>query len=128
MSEMLEKIIVNNIEYFLDEKTLTYTPNLRPRETELPPLGKFGMLRKKFLYENRNTEYQLMSAQGRLFSHCLETEKAAQRRMSLIIGQMKREQGMTEQFKAAHQMEWVGLMNNICSAAEEIVLNELIYA
>lgn len=34
----------------------------------------------------------------------------------------------TEQLKANDQMKWVGMMNNIRSAAEEIVLNDLIYA
>lgn len=40
---------------------------------------------------------------------------------------MAEEQGVTEQLKANDQMKWVGMMNNIRSAAEEIVLNDLIY-
>ena len=35
--------------------------------------------------------------------------------------------GVTEQLKAADQMEWVGRMNSIRSRAEEIVFSELIY-
>ena len=36
-------------------------------------------------------------------------------------------QGITEELKARDQMAWVGAMENIRSATEEIVLSELIY-
>jgi len=48
--------------------------------------------------------------------------------MELLVKQMAKEQGVTEQLKANDQMKWVGMMNNIRSAAEEVVLNDLIYA
>ena len=35
---------------------------------------------------------------------------------------------MTESLKASDQMKWVQMMNNIRSAAEEIVLTELVYS
>ena len=35
---------------------------------------------------------------------------------------------MTEELKASDQMKWVGLMNNIRAAAEEVALTELVYA
>ena len=34
------------------------------------------------------------------------------------------EQGVTEELKASDQMKWVGLMNNIRAAAEEMALTE----
>ncbi len=40
---------------------------------------------------------------------------------------MGKAEGVTEELKAQDQMKWVALMNNIKSAAEETVLNELIY-
>lgn len=48
--------------------------------------------------------------------------------LELLVKQMAEKQGVTEQLKASDQMKWVGLMNNIRSAAEEVVLNDLIYA
>lgn len=41
---------------------------------------------------------------------------------------MAERQGVTERLKAENQLRWVGMMNNIRSAAEEMVLNDLIYA
>ena len=48
--------------------------------------------------------------------------------MERLATQMAKAEGVTEQLKGADQMAWVGTMNNIKARAEEIVLNELIYA
>lgn len=40
---------------------------------------------------------------------------------------MRHARRITEQLKASDQMKWIGLINNIRSAAEEVVLNDLIY-
>ena len=41
---------------------------------------------------------------------------------------MAKQENVTEALKAADQMAWVGRMNNIHNQAEEIILNELVYA
>jgi len=48
-------------------------------------------------------------------------------RAMLLTARMAREQGVTEELKASDQMKWVGLMNNIRAAAEEMALTELVY-
>lgn len=48
--------------------------------------------------------------------------------MEAIISAMAKQEGVTEVLKAADQMTWVGRMNNIRNRAEEIILNELVYA
>ena len=47
--------------------------------------------------------------------------------MEQLVEQMKTGAGITEELKATDQMKWVGLMNNVKSAAEEVVAKELIY-
>ena len=47
---------------------------------------------------------------------------------SQLVEQMAEQEGITEQLKADSQMEWVGRMNNIRAAAEEIVNTEIIFA
>ena len=46
--------------------------------------------------------------------------------LRLLIEQMARAHGITEQLKVEDQMAWVGTMNNIRSAAEEVVLRDII--
>lgn len=44
-----------------------------------------------------------------------------------LMKQLAEMEGITEQLKAQDQMAWVGAMNNIRNAAEEIVLSEIVY-
>ncbi len=44
-----------------------------------------------------------------------------------LTKEMAAVQGITEELKATNQMAWVGAMNSIREAAEEIILNEFIY-
>lgn len=43
-----------------------------------------------------------------------------------LVKQMAEREGVTEQFKAENQMEWVRWMNNIRNAAIEYVNNKII--
>lgn len=56
-----------------------------------------------------------------------EIDREANEMLRLLIEQMAQVQGVTEQLKAEDQTAWVGVMNNIRSAAGETVANELIY-
>ena len=103
-------------------------PNLLPPQEEPVPHGKYALLRKKFLKEHRRVTYTNLLTSGKLNSHLAEVQQTAQRRMEEIVAQMSKAQGVTEELKASDQMKWVGLMNNIQNAAEEMVLAELIYS
>ena len=114
---------------------ITYTmqgdyrlPNLLPPQEPEVPLGKYALLRRKFLKQNRRVMYTNLLASGRLNQHLMEIEQTARTRMSQITAQMAQEQGVTEDLKARDQMKWLGLTNGIRQAAEEIILNELIYS
>ena len=64
---------------------------------------------------------------GKLVSHLNDIDDTARQRMELLTRQMQEQHGVNEELKALDQMTWVGACNNIRNAAEEIVLNELIY-
>ena len=78
--------------------------------------------------EHRRVTYTNLLTSGKLNSHLAEIQQTAQRRMEQIVAQMAKAQGVTEELKASDQMKWVGLMNNLQNAAEEMVLAELIYS
>ena len=114
---------------------ITYTrqgdynlPNLLPPQEEPVPHGKYALLRKKFLKEHRRVTYTNLLTSGKLNSHLAEIQQTVQRRTEEIVAQMAKAEGVTEELKASDQMKWVGLMNNIQNAAEEMVLAELIYS
>lgn len=97
-------------------------------ELEEPkPIGKYGMMRKRFLMEHRKPQYQCMLLQGELISHLAEVDEMAFQMMERLTGLMAKKEGVTEELKARDQMAWVRMMNNIRSRAEEVVLDELVY-
>ena len=103
-----------------------YLPDLEINEEE-PTYGKYGIMRKTYLKEHRPAMYSLYMLEGRLTEHLNAVDDEAQERMETLVSQMMDKQGITEALKARDQMAWVGAVNNIRNAAEEIVLEELIY-
>ena len=103
-----------------------YYPNLVTTD-EKPHYGKYGMLRRTYLKEHRPAKYSLYMLEDRLTAHLNAVDDEAQERMGILVRQMMEKQGVTEELKARDQMVWVGVVNNIRNAAEEIVLKELIY-
>ncbi|MBQ7371828.1 MAG: TnpV protein, partial [Blautia sp.] len=89
--------------------------------------GKYGMLRERFLKENRKNWYQSMMLSGKLENHLQEIDQRADERMERIVSQMAMAEGMTEKLKGDDPMAWIARMNNIRNRAEETVLEDLIY-
>ena len=103
-----------------------YYPNLVSTDEE-PHYGKYGMIRKTYLKEHRPVMYSLYMLEDRLTAHLNAVDDEAHERMDVLVRQMMEKQGVTEELKARDQMAWVGVVNNIRNAAEEIVLKELVY-
>ena len=102
-------------------------PNLLPPEGSDTQLGKYGRLRRTFLKEHHNGIYTAMLMDGSLWDHLHEIDQSCKERLDRIVTQMAEQENVTENLKAADQMEWVRRMNNIHNGAEEIVLHELVY-
>ena len=114
------------------ENDLTYRQEgdflLPELEVETPStLGKYGRMREKYLREERPVLYNRLLLGGKLTAHLSEIEQTANQRLELLMSQLKKSMGLTEQMKAQDPMKWVGLMNNAKSKAEERILSELIY-
>ena len=84
-------------------------------------------MRGRYLKEHRPALYSSMLLTSRLDQHLVETDRNCEEQLELITRQMARQEGVTEELKAADQMEWVRRMNNIRNRAEEIMLSELVY-
>lgn len=103
-----------------------YLPDLVLNEEE-PIYGKYGMLRKQFLKEHRLAKYQYLLLTGKLTEHLNQIDQEARKQVEILMEQMVKKQGATEELKARDQMKWVRLMINIKSSAEEIVVKNTIY-
>ena len=97
-----------------------------PTEPELQ-LGRYAMMHRNYLEQNKRVTYLNLLTSGKLNEHLYQTEQTALQRLELLTKQLSEEQGVTEELKEKAPMQWVGMMNNIRSQAEEVILTELIY-
>lgn len=110
------------------EKCVDYLiPNLIPDQEPEGELRKFGLMRKSYLENHRRGIYSGLLLSGELKKHLLMIQEQAEERFDLLVEQMAKQEGVTEQLKAQNQMLWVKRMNNIRERAEEIVREEIVY-
>ena len=103
-----------------------YIPDIRLPE-ENRPIGRWGRLHRDYLKQHHPIRFNDLVLSGQLWTYLADLNEQAQERLSLIIEQMKKAEGVTEELKATDQMDWIGAMNSIRNRAEEIILRELIY-
>ena len=104
-----------------------YYPKVTIPEQEPAHYGRYGLLHKQFLQEDRPLAYDTLLACGELVARLNQIDNIAQARYELLVQQMKEKQGITEELKARDPMAWVGAMNNIHSCVDEIILTEVVY-
>ena len=104
-----------------------YYPDLKLPEGEKYEIGRYGNMRLEYLKNHSKGLYLHLLTSEKLNGHLHECDEECRERMKFLTEQMKAGAGITEDLKAKEQMKWVGLMNNVRSAAEEIVLKELVY-
>ena len=103
-------------------------PDLGLTEEEKRPLGKYGMMRRQYLEQNRPGLYTRLILSGKLMEHLQEIDTMAHSRLESLMSLLTKQAGVTEELKARDQMKWVGTMNALKNQAEEMILTELIYA
>ena len=105
-----------------------YIPDLKLSEPPEAPLGKSGRMPQPYLQEHRPPLYSSLTLSEKLYPHLLEIDRAARERMDAMLPRMMEAAGVTEELKASDPMRWVGLMNTLKAQAEEVILQELVFA
>ena len=100
-------------------------PNIEVPES--PQIGVWGQRRHKYLIEHNHALYTALFLCGKLITHLAEIDRVASKMFDRLVEQLKERDGITEELKAQHQMEWVRQMNAIRNEAETVVMGELIY-
>ena len=101
-----------------------FIPNITLPDDGEYQIGKYGRMRRSYLKEYRKILYNNYVLEGTLFKHLAEIDQVCNERIENIVSAMAKQEGVTEAFKAADQIEWVRRMNSIRNRAEEIVLHE----
>ena len=117
-----------------EERGGTYTlgadgmfyPNLILEPQEHRPIGRWSRMHRAYLEAEHPGLYERLILNGTLDKHMADAEERARSMLERLIGQMARQEGITEGLKTSDQLEWVQRMNSIRSRAEEIVREEII--
>ena len=91
------------------------------------PIGKYGRMRKKYLKEHHPVLFNQLVFTGKLQEHLIEVNECCTRMKRMLVAETAKKQGVTEKLKARDQLAWVGMMNNIDSSVEELILTEYVY-
>ena len=104
---------------------MTYTmkdgyrlPDLLPPQESETALGKYGLLRRRYLKEHRKVLFTNLLTSGRLNEHLAEIDRTARQRVEQTVTAMAQAEGVTEELKAADPMKWVGLMERTRKSLE----------
>ena len=100
-------------------------PNLTTPEPV--PVGIWGQRRRRYLRAHRQALCTALLFGGKMDAHLAEIDRQAEELFSQLVSQIADSEGVTEQLKAEHQMEWVKRMNSIRNRAEEFIYYEYIY-
>ena len=125
---MMEKYITDErtgLKYELVGDYYLVVGDDEPEEDQ--PIGIWGQRHLRYLKEHRRVRYTNLLTIGKLNDYLADLNEQAEALFSQLVKQLSEKEGVTEALKEENQMLWVQRMNNIRSAAMEIVSNELIY-
>ena len=105
-----------------------YLPCLTVPNEDACPLGKYARAHLRYLQQYKSAAVAEMRIKDSLNSYLHSIDTQAEEMLSRLTAQLAEREAVSENLKAADQMEWVRRMNSIRSRAEEIVLADIVYA
>ena len=104
-----------------------FIPNLTLPPEARKPIGIWGQKHKDYLRQYSEITFDIMLANGTLWSYLANINEQATDMFSRLVDEMAEQEGVDEKFKEENQMEWVRRINNIRNRAMEIVNANLIF-
>ena len=104
-----------------------YLPCLKLPKEESRHIGIWGQRHRRYLKNHHRVRCINLLTSGKLKDYLADLNEQAEALFSRLVKQLSEKEGVMEGLKAENQMLWVQRMNNVRSAAMEIVSSELIY-
>lgn len=101
-------------------------PNLILKDKEQYNIGKYGLLKLRYLKEYNKGLYTELLMKEQLNSYLYDVQILVNDKINELIISLSEKENVNEKLKNDNQILWVGLMNNIKNRAEEIVIKDYI--
>ena len=103
-------------------------PKLKSNAAAAETIGKYGMMRARYLDEQRPMERDRMLLDGTLAQHLADIDREAHRQVDNLTQALAEQAAINEAMKCRDPLKWAAAMQEFRTRAEEIVCAELIYA
>lgn len=103
-------------------------PKLKSNAAAAGTVGKYGMMRARYLDEQRPMERDQMLLDGTLARHLADIDCEAHRQVDNLTQALAEQAAINEAMKYRDPLKWAAAMQGLQAQAEEIVCAELIYA
>lgn len=90
-------------------------------------IGKYGMMRARYLDEQRPLERDQMLLEETLAQHLTDIDCEAHSQVESLTKALALQAKIDEEMKRCNPLEWAAAMQGLQAQAEEIVCAELIY-
>ncbi len=90
-------------------------------------LGVWGQRHYNYLKKNNPTVINVMRMKGTLKQYLTDFNHDAQEMYEQLIQQYSKIENVTEELKAADNLEWTRQINSIRSRVEEFILSDFVY-
>ena len=91
-------------------------------------IGVWGQRHYNYLKKHSPTVINVMRMNGTLEQYLVDLDRDAREMYDHLVRQYAEIEGVTEELKAADNLEWTRRMNSIRNRVEEFVLHDLVYA
>ena len=102
-------------------------PDLKLEDKERFNIGKYGLLKLKYLKKNKKGLYTELIMKDKLNEYLHDIDITLMEKEQSLIKELAEKENITEELKNNNQMLWIGKMNNLKNRVEEIILKEYIY-
>lgn len=102
-------------------------PKLKSSAAAVGTIGKYGMMRARYLDEHRPMERDQMLLDGTLAQHLTDIDCEAHSQVESLTKALASQAKIDEEMKRCNPLEWTAAMQGLHAQAEEIVCAELIY-
>ena len=102
-------------------------PDLKLEDKERFNIGRYGLLKLKYLKKNKKGLYTELIMKDKLNEYLHDIDITLMEKEQSLIKELAEKENINEDLKSSNQMLWIGKMNNIKNRVEEIILKEYIY-
>ena len=90
-------------------------------------VGVWGQRHYNYLKKNNPTVINVMRTKGTLEQYLTDFNRDTQEMYEQLIQQYSKIENVTEELKAADNLEWTRQMNSIRGRVEEFILSDFVY-